>query len=307
MLEALRSGGKRALAAALAGIEARADAPETAALLDAALVAPRGVALGLTGPPGAGKSTLVDALIRHWRPPGRTGSRTVGVIAVDPSSAGSRGALLGDRTRLTVDPADAGVFVRSMAARERLGGLAATAFPAMVLMRALFDVVIVETVGVGQSETAVAEVADLVLLCVPPGAGDTLQHMKAGILEVPDIVAVTKADLGGPAARTRAELTAALALAARGAPVVPCSAVTGDGLPRLAEAIDAAAARLAPPAGRHAAQARRWAEAQIADRFGREGLRRFRQQGETMLEGQTFTALQKIELRLSVAYGNIFG
>ena len=308
MLEALRAGGKRALAAALADVEARADAPETAALLDAAFAAPRGVALGLTGPPGAGKSTLADALIRDWRQAGRAeiGARTVGVIAVDPSSAASRGALLGDRTRLTVDPADAGVFVRSMAARDRLGGLAASVFPAMVLMRALFDIVVVETVGVGQSETAVADIADLVLLCVPPGAGDTLQHMKAGVLEVPDIVAVTKADLGQPAARTRAELSAALSLSSRAAPVLACSAATGDGLDALARAIDAAADRLSPPAGRHHRQASRWAERQIADRFGWEGLHRLRERCGKMSYNEPFTAVRELELRLSAAFGNAF-
>jgi LAO/AO transport system kinase len=331
MLDALRTGGKRALAAALAEVEARPDAPETAALLDAAFAAPHGLALGLTGPPGAGKSTLVDALIRHWRPAGgadttagattaattgaatgarmgaRTRARTVGVIAVDPSSAASGGALLGDRTRLTVDPADPGVFVRSMAARDRLGGLAAAAFPAMVLMRALYDLVIVETVGVGQSETAVAGVADLVVLCVPPGAGDTLQHMKAGVLEVPDVVAVTKADLGAAAARTRAELTAALSLGCRAAPVVACSAATGEGLAALAAAIDAAAARLAPADQRHRVQADRWAEQQIASRFGWEGLQRLRQRCGNMLSDEPFTAVQKIQLRLSAAFGNAFG
>ncbi len=309
MLETLVSGGKRALAQALAQIEAQADAPGTAALLDAAYARPQGITLGLTGPPGAGKSTLVDALIRHWRPagcPGAHGSRTIGVIAIDPSSAGSRGALLGDRTRLTVDPADAGVFVRSMAARDRLGGLAATAFPAMVLMRSLYDIVIVETVGVGQSETAVADIADLVLLCVPPGAGDTLQHMKAGVLEVPDIVAVTKCDLGAAAARTRAELAAALSLATRTAPVLACAAATGDGLAALTRQIDAAASALAPPVERHRKQAARWTEQQIASRFGWEGLRRFRAGSAKMSYDEPFTALRELQLRLSAAFGDAF-
>jgi LAO/AO transport system kinase len=306
MLDALRTGGKRALAAALAKVEARAEAPETAALLDAAFAAPRGVTLGLTGPPGAGKSTLVDALIRHWRPPGQAGARTIGVIAVDPSSAATRGALLGDRTRLTVDPADGGVFVRSMAARDRLGGLAAAAFPAMVLMRALYDMVVVETVGVGQSETAVAGIADLVLLCVPPGSGDTVQHMKAGVLEVPDIVAVSKSDLGAPAARIRSELSAALSLAARGAPVVACSAATGHGVAALAREIDAAAARLAQPSQRHREQALRWAEQQVAGRFGSEGLQRLRGRCGKMSFYEPFTAVRNFELRLSAAFGEAF-
>ena len=149
--------------------------------------------IGLTGPPGVGKSTLVSAFVRAWRERGRT----VGVIAVDPSSRRTRGALLGDRTRIDVDPDDQGVFVRSMAARDRLGGLADLCAAAMVLMRALYDVVLIETVGVGQSETEIAEIADTVVFAVQPGSGDSLQFMKAGIVEIPDIALVTKADLGG--------------------------------------------------------------------------------------------------------------
>ena len=120
--------------------------------------------IGLTGPPGVGKSTLVSALVRAWRARGRT----VGVIAVDPSSRRTGGALLGDRTRIDVDPDDQGVFVRSMAARDRLGGLADLCAAATVLMRALYDVVLIETVGVGQSETEIADLADTVVFASSP-------------------------------------------------------------------------------------------------------------------------------------------
>jgi LAO/AO transport system kinase len=153
----------------------------------------------------------------------------------------------------------------------------------------------------------VADIADLVLLCAPPGAGDTIQHMKAGVLEVPDVVAVTKSDLGAPARRTRAELKAALSLGSRAAPVVACSAATGDGIAALAREIDAAAAGLAPPADRHATQAQRWAEQQIAGRFGSEGLGRLRERFEKMSYNEPFTAVQEFQLRLSVAFGNAFG
>ncbi len=180
-LAALASGGKPALAAALAALERAPEDESTLALLDAAYAAPRGQVVGVTGPPGVGKSTLLGALIALWRGEGQS----VGVIAVDPSSRRSGGALLGDRTRLRTDPADAGVFVRSMAARDKLGGLAALTHSAMVLMRALFDRVLIETVGVGQSETDVAGAADTVVLCVQPGSGDSLQFMKAGIVEIP--------------------------------------------------------------------------------------------------------------------------
>ena len=180
-LAALRAGGKAALAAALAALEAAPEAAETLALLDAAYAAPGAHVVGITGPPGVGKSTLLGALIRAWRKAGRT----VAVIAVDPSSRRSGGALLGDRMRLRTDPRDDGVFVRSMAARDRFGGLAALTHSAMVVMRALYDVVVIETVGVGQSETDVAGAADTVILCLQPGSGDSLQFMKSGIVEIP--------------------------------------------------------------------------------------------------------------------------
>ena len=148
--------------------------------------------VGLTGPPGVGKSSLCAALVAAWREAGKT----VGVIAVDPSSRRSGGALLGDRVRIVPIPTTRASFVRSMAARDRLGGLADQTLAAMVLMRALFDLVLIETVGVGQSETDVAGVADTVVFCVQPGSGDSLQFMKAGIVEIPHVIAVTKADLG---------------------------------------------------------------------------------------------------------------
>ena len=162
--------------------------------------------VGVTGPPGAGKSTLLSALVRVWRERGRT----VGVLAVDPSSKRSGGALLGDRARIDADPADRGVFIRSMAAGERLGGLAPATRAAAQALAAAFDVVVVETVGVGQSETEVAEAADTVAVVVQPGSGDVLQFLKAGIMEVPDVLVVTKSDLGTVAQRAVRDLRAAL-------------------------------------------------------------------------------------------------
>jgi LAO/AO transport system kinase len=273
---ATRAGGKRAVARALARLEAAPDAPEVRALLDDAWGAQGGHALGLTGPPGVGKSTLIDALIRAWRPRGRS----VAVIAVDPSSRRSGGALLGDRTRLSTDPDDAGVFVRSMAARDRLGGLAAITWPSLVLMRALYDVVIVETVGVGQSETEIADLADTVLFCAQPGSGDALQFMKAGVMEIPHLAVVTKGDMGAPATRAVADLKGALSLAAPGAEpveVLRCAAATGEGLPELVAALEARMDRLrdggALGAAR-AAQMRAWARRAVSESFGSEGLAR---------------------------------
>lgn len=272
-LAGLRAGGKRALAGVLSALETAPGDPALAALLDAAFEAPKGIALGLTGPPGVGKSTLLNAMIALLR---RRGS-TVGVIAVDPSSRRSGGALLGDRTRIETDPGNAGVFVRSMAARRRLGGLAEITYPATVLMRALFDLVIVETVGVGQSEAEIVDCADLVALCVQPGAGDALQFMKAGVMETPDVVLVTKGDLGAPALRAAADLRGALSLAAETrapAEIAVVSALRGEGLDA---ALDLIAARAASEraagqlAARRRGQGLAWAELRLVESFGSVG------------------------------------
>jgi LAO/AO transport system kinase len=166
--------------------------------------------IGVTGPPGAGKSTLLSALLHEWRGTGGPPARTVAMLAVDPSSRRSGGALLGDRARIEFDPADRGVFIRSTAAGERLGGIAWGTRAAAQALAAAFDVVVVETVGVGQAETEVAEVADTVVVVVQPGSGDTLQFLKSGIMETPDVLVVTKADLGQVALNARRDLAAAL-------------------------------------------------------------------------------------------------
>ncbi len=289
-LDAIRDGGKPALARALAELESRAGRPETAALLDAAHEAPAARVLGITGPPGVGKSSLLSALIRCYRDQGRS----VGVIAVDPSSKRTKGALLGDRTRIQTDPEDQGVFIRSMAARDRLGGLADLTIAATVLMRAVFDVVLVETVGVGQSETDVEEVADTVLFCVQPASGDSLQFMKAGIMEIPDLAVVTKADIGPAAERARTDVATALkavGLRADGwkVPVLKVASATGEGIGDLIAAADRhhdwliAEDRLAP---RRQAQAEGWIASSLKDRFGTEGLRRLGGAGTGSAAGQ---------------------
>ncbi len=271
-LGALREGGKGALARALAKMEAKPQAPETLALLDEAHQVEGGHVVGLTGPPGVGKSSLANRLVAGWRARGLT----VGVIAVDPSSRRSRGALLGDRTRIDTDPEDRGVFVRSMAARDRLGGLAELSFPAMVLMRALFDRVLVETVGVGQSEVEVADMADTVVLCVQPSSGDSLQFMKSGVMEAPHILAVTKADLGLPARRALADLKGALSLApprpdGSEAMALTCSSSDPAGAEALLEALEARAAK-APVAKDRVRHARAWADLAMTAQHGRRGL-----------------------------------
>ncbi|HEY3828433.1 MAG TPA: AAA family ATPase [Solirubrobacteraceae bacterium] len=161
--------------------------------------------VGITGPPGAGKSTLLSALLRAWRERGAT----VAMLAVDPSSRRSGGSLLGDRARIEFDPADRGVFIRSTAAGERLGGIAWGTRAAAQALAAAFDVVVIETVGVGQAETEIGEVADTVVVVVQPGSGDVLQFLKSGIMEIPDVLVVTKADLGQVALSARRDLSAA--------------------------------------------------------------------------------------------------
>jgi LAO/AO transport system kinase len=274
-LDELRCGGKAALARALARVEAAPADEATLALLDAAWAEPRAVVVGLTGPPGVGKSTLVSALVRAWRERGRT----VGVIAVDPSSKRTRGALLGDRTRIDVDPEDQGVFMRSLAARDRLGGLADLTAAVMVLMRASYDMVLVETVGVGQSESEIAELADTVVFAVQPGSGDSLQFMKAGIVEIPDVALVTKADLGGIADRAKRDLEGALGLVPGAGqwepPVLLVSATTGRGIEAALEALDSHQAHIAGElAARRGQQARLWLRRWLHEECGRRGAAR---------------------------------
>ncbi len=160
--------------------------------------------IGITGPPGAGKSSLVSAMIREWRRAGRT----VGVLAVDPSSRPELGggALLGDRIRIKNAAHDEGLFIRSLANRNQLGGVATEVWPMSWLMLAAFDIVVVETVGVGQTEIDIAEIGDTVCYVAQPASGDTIQYLKSGIIEIPDIFAVNKSDLGASAYKTASEI-----------------------------------------------------------------------------------------------------
>ena len=232
------AGEPRAIARALSLIEN--DAPEAAALV-ARLRARRGgaIRIGLTGPPGAGKSTLADRLVSAYR---ARGSR-VAVLAIDPSSPFTRGAILGDRVRMQAHARDAGVFIRSMATRGQLGGLArATDGAADVLDAAGFDVICIETVGVGQAEVDLVRTADVIVVIVAPGAGDEIQALKAGVLETGDIFVVNKADLDG-ANRAAAAIQGMLSLESPSdnawrPRVVRTVATTGDGVASLVEAIE---------------------------------------------------------------------
>jgi LAO/AO transport system kinase len=245
----LRERDHSAAPAALNLIEDRSDGGRAAAAVLLAEVAPAALGgeapahlIGITGPPGAGKSTLLSALLSEWRGAGRS----VAILAVDPSSRRSGGSLLGDRARIEYDPGDGGILIRSTAAGARLGGLAAPTREAADALAAAFDVVVVETVGVGQSETDVADVCDTVAVVVQPASGDVLQFLKAGIMEVPDVLVVTKADLGDAAARSRRDLAHGLAtVGSSQTPVVAVSSLPPtSGIGELAEALDAHRAKV---------------------------------------------------------------
>ena len=266
----LREGDLTVAPAVLNLVENRARRADAAALLAAVGTEAPAHIVGVTGPPGSGKSTLLSALVREWR----SRDRSVAVLAVDPSSKRSGGALLGDRARIETDPRDRSVFMRSMAAGERLGGLAPATRAGAQALAVAFDVVVVETVGVGQSETDVAEAVDTVAVIVQPGSGDALQFLKSGIMEIPDVLVVTKADLGTIAARARRDLEAALrALGASELAVLAVSAVPPlTGIGELVDALEAHRERLDLPATRTRAR-RAGALADFLAERGEAGLR----------------------------------
>jgi len=237
LVAGVREGDRRALARAISLVE---NGDPLAYELVRTLYPDTGGAysIGVTGPPGVGKSTLIGAIIRHVR----AQERSVGVISVDPSSPFTQGALLGDRIRLSDHFLDAGVFIRSMGTRGHQGGLAETTLQALLVLDAAGkDLVFLETVGAGQGEVEVIAVADTILLVLMPGSGDSVQALKAGIMEIPDVIAVNKLD--HPAAKTMVnEVRQVLALDKERQwrpPIVLTEALRGEGVPELWEQIEA--------------------------------------------------------------------
>jgi LAO/AO transport system kinase len=233
----VRAGDKRALARAISLVENR-DALAYELVGDIYGDTGRAYAIGVTGPPGVGKSSLISMLVRHVRALGRS----VGVISVDPSSPFSHGALLGDRIRLADHFLDPEVFIRSMGTRGHLGGLAEAALQAMLVLDASGkNLLFLETVGAGQSEVEVIGIADTVLLVLMPGSGDSVQALKAGIMEIPDVIAINKRD--HPAAKTMLnEVRSILGLDRERTwkvPIVLTDAVSGEGVDELWEKLDA--------------------------------------------------------------------
>jgi LAO/AO transport system kinase len=235
LLEGVRAGDRRALARAITLVE-NGDPVAYELIKELYPETGRGYAIGVTGPPGVGKSSLISALVRLVREEGTS----VGVISVDPSSPFTKGALLGDRIRLADHFLDPDVFIRSMGTRGHLGGLAETTLQAALLLDAGGkELLFLETVGAGQSEVEVITIADTVLLVLMPGSGDSIQALKAGIMEIPDVIAVNKRD--HPAAKTMLnEVRSILALDTEREwkpPIVLTEAVRGEGIPELWEKI----------------------------------------------------------------------
>ena len=272
MVEGVRQGDPRAIARAISAIEDR-EAGADSVIQELFPSTGRALLLGITGAPGSGKSSLVNRLAAHYR----AQKRSVGVIAVDPTSPFTGGALLGDRIRMQQHATDDGIYIRSMATRGFLGGLArATGDAALVLDAAGKDLVIIETVGVGQDEVDIVRLADVTVLLLVPGMGDDVQSFKAGVMEIADVFALNKADRGG-VERLEQEVKAMLSLSPRAdgwqPPVLRTVATEGTGVPELAAGLDAYGDHLDRGGLREQKRIERWQE-RLLDLIRQQALER---------------------------------
>ena len=287
----LAAGDRSAAPAALNVLEQRGDGSQATSDALLAQLAPQtlgaetaGMIIGITGPPGAGKSTLLSELIARWR----ARERSVAVLAIDPSSKRSGGSLLGDRARMAVDSRDDGILVRSSATATRLGGLAPTTRESAIALSAAFDVVIVETVGVGQSETDIAELADITVVIIQPASGDVLQFIKSGVMEIPDVLVVTKMDLGKIAGNAARDLRTALRTLGEKTPVRQVSSLPpAQGVDELIDTVEERFASL--DLAERRARVRRFAALDaFTHEYGERGLRALggRRAAEKLLAAQ---------------------
>ena len=275
-LNKIKKGGKTELANALVEIEKNPFDKNSLSLLTQAYKSQNGNIIGITGPPGVGKSSLIKNLINYYRKK----NKTIAIIAIDTSSKKTKGALLGDRSRLEPNPNDNGFFIRSMAGKDKLGGLASITLSSAFLLNALFDLTIIETVGVGQSETDIANISDIVLFCVQPGSGDALQFMKAGIVEIPDIIAVTKSDLGDIAINTHNEILNSIKInnnyREQNIPIILISSQEEKNINNLIDKIEEQKKKLNFKNKKKEIRGIFWLEESIKEQFGRTGIKKLK-------------------------------
>lgn len=281
-------------------IEINFERKEVIEKLDKFFNSPKAHVVGITGPPGVGKSSMINKLLGILR----NKNLSVGVLAVDPSSKESGGALLGDRARFEINPNDHNIFVRSLATKNFLGGISEMTFPCMNVLRSFFDIIIIETVGVGQSEISIQDIVDTVIFCVQPGSGDSLQFIKSGIIEIPDIICVTKSDLSKLANNTLSDIESVKKFFIRTDQEISILSVSSNdsvGFENLYKSIDERWLYMKSKNKlyeQRRIQAEKWLKNSLINRFGLEG---FKKISEIIEYGNNpFSSLKTISERIKI-------